>query len=543
MSFVVVIQKCQIRLTLVKRGFREGSVAAVTDRKVVVIGAGIGGLAAALRLAHAGLDVTVLERGARPGGKMRSVSAAGRTVEAGPTVFTMRWVFDELFSECGADLEASVALTPARVLARHAWDPGEQLDLFADHEASVEAVRAFAGPREADGFRRFSARAAEVYRTLEGPFIRGARPSPVELARRVGFSGLGDLWRIQPFATLWGALGEYFGDPRLRQLFGRYATYCGASPFEAPATLMLVAHVEAEGVWSIEGGSSRLAGACAELAEARGARFRYCAEVERIIVEGGAVAGVELANGERIAADAVVANADVGALGAGLFGPEAARVTQRLAPAERSLSAVTTCMVARAEGFPLLRHTVFFSRDYAAEFADLRRHRRLPADPTVYVCAQDRGDEPVPSTGGSERLLCLVNAPAIGDRPLDPSELRICETTMRQRLEASGLTLAEEPGSVTTDPAGFAGLFPATGGALYGRASHGWMASFKRPGSRTRLQGLYLAGGSVHPGPGVPMAAQSGRLAAESLMADHGSRRASTPRSVRAAMSGGMSTP
>ncbi|WP_375409124.1 1-hydroxycarotenoid 3,4-desaturase CrtD [uncultured Methylobacterium sp.] len=514
----------------------------MAGRRVVVIGAGIAGLVAALRLAHAGLDVTVIERSGKPGGKMRSVDAAGRHIEAGPTVFTMRWVFEEIFAEAGADLGSLVALTPAGILARHAWSGDARLDLFADHEASVDAIRTFAGARDADGFRRFSARAADVYRTLEGPFIRGARPSPVELGRRVGLSGLGDLWRIQPFTTLWGALGEYFRDPRLRQLFGRYATYCGASPFEAPATLMLVAHVEAEGVWHVEGGLSALAAAVADLAVSRGASFRYGAHVERIVAEGGAVSAVMLADGERIPADAVVANADVGALGAGLFGPEAARVTDRVAPSDRSLSAVTFCMNARPAGFPLLRHTVFFSDDYAAEFADLRQGR-LPADPTVYVCAQDRGDEAPSSLAGPERLLCLVNAPATGERPLDPTEMRRCETNLRRRLLAGGLTLSEEPGTVATDPAGFAAMFPATGGALYGRASHGWMASFKRPGARTRLPGLYLAGGSVHPGPGVPMAAQSGRLAADSLLQDRRSPLASTPRWARAAMSGGTSTP
>lgn len=509
----------------------------MTQDRVVVIGAGIGGLAAALRLAQGGLAVTVLERGTHPGGKMRTVAVGGQAVEAGPTVFTMRWVFEALFAECGTWLTDRVGLTQAGLLARHAWSRDEQLDLFADVDTSAAAIAAFADAREADGYRRFCARSAEVYRTLEGPFIREGRTSPAGLAQRVGLSGLGDLWRIQPFATLWSALGTFFRDPRLRQLFGRYATYCGASPFTAPATLMLIAHVEQAGVWTVTGGLSALAQAVADLAVERGAVIRYGVPVDRIVTEGGRVSGVILADGERVPAERVVCNADCAALGAGLLGPDAAAAGERLTPAERSLSAVTLCAVARPAGFPLAHHTVFFSRDYRAEFDAILRARRLPDDPTVYICAQDRTETgPVPS--GPERLLLLVNAPADGrERPLTPLEVQTCERNLLRRLEACGLTLETACPTVTTTPGDFDALFPGTGGALYGRAAQGWAATFKRAGARTAVPGLYLAGGSVHPGPGVPMAAQSGRLAAAAILDD----RASTARSRRAATRGGMS--
>lgn len=510
----------------------------MAEKRVIVVGAGIGGLAAALTLAARGFDVTVLERADTVGGKMRSVAVGTVPVEAGPTVFTMRWVFEELFFEAGASLAAEVQLQAASLLARHAWSAGERLDLFADIDASAEAVSAFAGPREADGYRRFCARAAEVYRTLEGPFIRSDRPNPVELGKRVGLSGISDLWRIQPFATLWSALGDYFRDPRLRQLFGRYATYCGASPFAAPATLMLVAHVEQSGIWTVEGGLSQLARAVADLAERRGARIRLSAHVARILTQGGRVAGVQLADGERLAADAVIAGGDVAALGAGLLGPDVAAAGDRVPPRERSLSAVTFCLHARARGFPLAHHTVFFSADYRAEFDTILRGRRLPPDPTVYVCAQDR-DEAVQAPEGPERLLVLVNAPADGgERRFTPQEIAACETSWTRKLAACGLSLDSAAPATVTTPDGFSGLFPGTGGALYGRASHGWTATFKRSGARTRVPGLYLAGGSVHPGPGVPMAAQSGRLAAAALIEDL----ASTPTWRGAAMSGGTST-
>ncbi|KMO30476.1 CrtD protein [Methylobacterium tarhaniae] len=496
----------------------------MADERVVVIGAGIGGLVAALALAAAGLPVTLVDKAAAPGGKMRRVRAGPREVEAGPTVFTMRWVFEEIFDACGADLGSCVSLAPAAILARHAWSADECLDLFADPARSETAIADFAGKREAEGFRRFRAQAGEIYRTLEGPFIRGQRPSPVDLALRAGPRGLGGLMRIQPFTTLWSALGTHFRDPRLRQLFGRYATYCGSSPFAAPATLMLVAHVEMEGVWTVAGGLSRLAEAVADLARERGADLRYGAAATEIVVEGGRVAGVVLETGERLAATRVVANADAAALAEGLFGREPARAVAPVPVGERSLSAVTFAVAGRPDGFDLVRHNVFFSPDYAAEFADLTRAGRLPRDPTVYVCAQDRRDDGRPDgvpPGTPEALLCLVNAPAAG-AAFSLEEIARCHDTMSRRLSACGLTISETARTTTT-PAEFERLFPATGGALYGRASHGWMASFRRPGARTRLPGLYLAGGSVHPGPGVPMAAQSGRLAAASVLRDLGS--------------------
>ncbi len=507
------------------------------DDRVVVIGAGIGGLAAALLLAARGLAVTVVERAEGPGGKMREVAIGGARIDAGPTVFTMRWVLDELLAEAGARLDEHLTLRPAGLLARHAWDDGAVLDLFADLDRSAEAIGAFAGGAAADGYRAFCARARAVYGALEHAFLRGSRPSPVSLVVRAGLGGVRDLLSASPFALLWDALGEHFADPRLRQLFGRYATYSGSSPFAAPATLMLIAHVEQAGVWLVEGGMHRVARVLAALAEARGATFRYGAEAVEILTERGRAAGVRLASGERIGADAVVCNADVAALAAGLFGQAACRAVDGTNDAVRSLSAVTWTLRARATGFALPRHAVFFAPDYQAEFDAIFTRGRLPAEPTVYVCAQDR-DDAAAAPDGPERLLVLVNAPPTGDRaPPSPQEIASCEQATFARLARSGLRLDPEGAPIVTTPAEFARMFPATGGALYGRAVHGWRASFRRPGGATRLPGLVLAGGSVHPGPGVPMAAMSGRLAAAAVLRDLASTRRSRP----VAMPGGMS--
>lgn len=497
-----------------------------SEPPVVIVGAGVGGLAAAISLAARGVAVLVLERTSAPGGKMREVRIGAARLDAGPTVFTMRWVFDELLAAAGARLDEHLRLRPARLLARHAWDGGAQLDLYADLERSAAAIGAFAGSAEARRFLQFAACARRIYATLERPFIRAPRcPHPLALLWRTGWRGLRDLWAIRPFETLWRALGQHFHDPRLRQLFGRYATYCGSSPFQAPATLMLVAHVELDGVWLIDDGMHGLARALQQVAMARGALFRYGAHVARLLVEGGAVRAVELQGGERIAARAVIVNADPSAVGAGLFGEEVRPAAEPVAPPLRSLSAVTFHAVARARGLPLARHTVCFSRDYRAEFEHLRSGR-LPDDPTVYVCAQDRDDAGGRAAEGPERLMCLVNAPALGDiAPLSPADIGACADRCLATLARCGLQIdGDAAGWTATTPSDFDRLFPGTGGALYGRASHGWRASFSRPGARTRIPGLYLVGGATHPGPGIPMAALSGRLAAAAVQQDLGMR-------------------
>ena len=488
------------------------------ERRVVIAGAGMGGLAAAVALAANGFRTTVIEATDRPGGKARAIPVAGRPIDVGPTVLTMRWVFDRLFEDAGASVSDWVKLVRTERLARHAWGDGSRLDLYSDVDRSADAIGRFAGPREAEGYRRFAKRAEAIYETLRDSFIAGSRVGPIELSARIGLNHLG---RISPFTPMWRALHNHFSDPRLRQLFGRYATYCGSSPFLAPATLMLVAHVEREGVWLVEGGKAELAKALRQLAEARGAEFRFDRKVVRILVDGGRAVGVETEDGEQVAADAVVWNGDVGALADGSLGQEARRAVSATA-SELSLSAMTWAMFAPIRGFPLVRHNVFFSRDSRAEFDDLFARARLPVGPTVYVCAQDRGDSDDEEPCKPERVFCLVNAPARpAINPLTAAEVDICESAAFELLKRCGLTIEwDRMATVRMTPQDFARAYPSTQGALYGPATHGWKATFAREGATTRLPGLYLAGGSVHPGPGMPMAALSGRQAA--LRADEG---------------------
>jgi 1-hydroxycarotenoid 3,4-desaturase len=504
-----------------------GSGRIIQDRQTVIIGAGIGGLVSAVLLAARAVAVTVVEKENAPGGKVRQIDVGGAMIDAGPTVFTMRSVIDEIFAAAGARTEDYITLHKADRIARHAWGQNERLDLYANPEQSAAAIGEFAGAKAAAGFRKFSKEAKRLHDALERPFLRGSKTDPLTLGWRMGLRGLPDWMTLRAYTSLWSALGKYFPDPRLRQLFGRYTTYCGSSPFQTPATLMLIAHVEAQGVWAIEGGMSALANALERLAKEKGVVFRYGQSVSRITVRDKTATGVELHTGEVISADKVIFNGDPAALACGLLGGGAAPAARKMPEEARSLSAMVWLAKTRTSGFDLDHHNVFFSPDYPAEFQDIAAGH-VPSAPTAYVCSL-----------GQERLQIIVNAPANGDRHQYSSEEREqCTSNMLERLRASGLELETPLPHHLVTPNEFATLFPATGGALYGRASHGWAASFLRPGSRTAIRGLYCAGGATHPGAGVPMAALSGRLASEAVLSDL----ISTPWYRRKAIAGGMST-
>ena len=395
----------------------------MSDDNVVVVGAGMAGLVSALQIAQRGMKVTVVDPADQPGGKIKQLMVQGAAIDSGPTVFTMRWVFEQIYASVGESLSDQVSLEQLPVIGRHAWPDGSTLDLFADPDRSRLAIRAFSSTDEANRFDKFCHLIRKVYDTLEGPYIRAHAPTPMSLTKDIGWQGLGVLGGLGVMPTLWQSLCQQFRDPKLIQLFGRYATYCGSSPWAAPATLMLIAQVELDGVWSVLGGIHALVKNLEKLAIQRGVTFKYNTWCQSINTQNGRVSGVTLQNGEVIKADRVVFNGDAQALRDGLLGPQAQRAVNTKSPT-RSLSAMTWSVNARTSGFELDRHNIFFQDHYAREFEDIFTHGKLPTQPTVYVCAQDRGTGTTPE--GAERLLCLVNAPARGDKRMSEDELLAC---------------------------------------------------------------------------------------------------------------------
>jgi 1-hydroxycarotenoid 3,4-desaturase len=285
---------------------------------------------------------------------------------------------------------------------------------------------------------------------------------------------------------------------------------------------MLIAHVEQDGVWRVKGGMVKVAQALEALARSLGVAFAFDTHVAEITCAKGRVTGIVQDDGQHLPADAIVFNGDVSALGQGLLGRAVATAAKPVPPPKRSQSALTWCVSARTSGMALAHHNVFFSNDYRAEFDDVFHARTLPVAPSIYVCAQDRGDACQSTANECERLLVLINAPPDGDRhQMTQAEIDRAQKGAWDMMAACGLEI-EAAAEVSTAPHDFDALFPGSGGALYGLANHGMWASFQRPGARSAIKGLYLAGGTTHPGPGIPMATLSGRRAAESIMQDYG---------------------
>ena len=501
------------------------------QQKIIVIGAGMGGLCAAIRLAIAGASVTVVEQQSYPGGKMRSLPSDAGPMDAGPTVLTMRHVFDDLFRDAGTDLADHVTLIKQPLLARHWWQDGSKLDLFCDTDTNAAAIADFSGGKSADEFRRFDRISAALFAAFDRPMMQSARPN----LGRIGWNAATTpmAWpALAPHRSLGQFLHNSFSDPRLRQLFGRYATYVGGAPDLSPAVLALIWRAEAQGVWAVQGGMNHLAQALADLATRLGVSVEYGLGAVGIHRHAGRVSEVVLSNGRAIKCDAVVFNGDPAALLAGLLGHGAQQSLPPSAAHPRSLSAWVWSFAATPAPFDLVHHNVFFGADPRLEFAPIAQGR-MPIEPTLYICAQDRSQS---APNGAERFEIIMNAPA--KTTLSPTEIAECRAKTFPQLAKFGLTFDQiPPDQALMTPQGFAQMFPGSQGAIYGRSPHGMMASFQRPATRTRLKGLYLAGGGAHPGAGVPMAALSGKHAAEAIKTDL----ISASPWMQTAMHGGMS--
>jgi len=479
----------------------------------------VGGLAAAIRLAAAGHHVQLFERSPRVGGKLGSHAAAGFRWETGPSLLTLPQVFDDLLGLAGTSLAA--ACRPVRLdrTCRYDFADGSTFTTRSDPVATRVAVEALA-PGSGPAWDRWARRAARVWETAERTFFAGPVEDPRALLGRMRSPA--DLLAIDPLPSLHRRAATTFTDPRLVQWACRYATYAGSDPWRVPATLGCIPHIEqAHGCWALLGGLATLAEALAEAATALGVTVTTGTEVTALLARGpgGALTGVRLASGAIVPAEVVVADVDAAHLYADLLPDRAGR--RRVRAAGRSTSGLVLLLGAEGRTEALDHHTVLFSAGYRQEFADLAAGRP-PDDPTVYVCAADRTD-PTAAPPGHESLFVLVNVPSADDPVAawaggrtEAYAERVLDVLERRGLELRRRIVHRE----VITPANLAARHRAVGGAIYGTSSNGRRAAFTRPPNRGRRPGLYLVGGSSHPGGGLPLVALSARIVADMVAAD-----------------------
>ena len=480
--------------------------------KVIVIGAGVGGLASAIRLAAAGHQVEVLERNSVVGGKLATLEEAGYSFELGPTLLTLPHLFDELFQLAGTTLADEVDLVRLDPQIRYRWPNGSTLDVPDDPAGFPSALDAFStgsGPQ----WQQFAEHTAILWELSERTFLAGPMNSPLAMLSRMR-SPL-DIGRIDGQRTLAKSAAAHFDDPRLQQLVGRYATYSGSSPFLAPATLACIAHVEqAFGCWYVMGGLGRLRDALERVAACAGVVIRTGVDVGRVAFDGRKVTGVELADGGAEPSDLVVSNVDAAHLYTDLLpNPKQAK---RLDQAGRSTSAFVICAAVRGRTEGIAHHNVFFSLHDRQEFKYLEAGQ-MAIDPTIYACVSSVTD-PGRAPADGENWYMLVNTPAATG-----VDRKMMTAAVLNRLAERGFDLRTRIDYTRTlVPADFEARYRAVDGAIYGTSSNGKRAAFARPGNAGPVEGLYLVGGSVHPGGGLPMVAISARIVADLVAERHG---------------------
>ncbi len=517
-------------------------------QSIIVVGAGIGGLSAAIRLAAQGHAVTILERQAQVGGKLNHIEMDGFSFDTGPSLITMPYVLEDLFASVQRNLKDYLDLLPLDITCRYFYHDGLILNAWRDHARLVEEFMQL-NPHDGEAFSRFLDHARNIYQAAADPFLYHSLGTPLNVFRTFvryvlqghphsEAQGLGEntstlqsrlkavLAALSP-QTLDSSVRGFFEDEHLRQLFDRYATYNGSSPYQVASVYSIIPYVElADGGWYPRGGIYAVAQALERLAHELGVTIETCCNVERILVEQNEVYGVVLADGRVLRSDVVIANSDVVTTHRELLSPAIRneRHVQRLEQLEPSCSGFVLLLGVDKQYPQLAHHNIFFSDDYHAEFDDLfERHVPLN-NPTIYVCATTRSD-PTQAPPGYENLFVLVNAPyltsksnwkrdahAYRDRILDllASYKQVDLHDIREHIVCEAILTPED----------FREKYGANAGSIYGLSSNSRMAPFTRPGNKSEIRNLYFVGGSTHPGGGVPLVMLSGKIVAELVTQD-----------------------
>lgn len=481
--------------------------------RVVVIGAGFGGLAAAAHLVGAGHDVTVVEASDRPGGRAGVVREAGFVLDTGPTVLTMPHLVEAVFTAAGRHMAEYVTIDPVDPMYRAVFADGSELNVLRDRNDMRDEIRRFANARETGAFGEFCEWVTELYQLEMPRFIDADWDSPLDLVRQ--WRAVLDLVRHGGFGRLDEKVHSFFDDERLRRLFSFQSLYAGVAPHDALALYSVITYMDlVAGVYAPRGGMSALATGLARAVRDAGATVRYGSPVSRILrTGGGSVSGVELGGGERVVADAVVCNADLPvAYRTLLGGVEAPRAARRGRYSPSCLLWVAGVRGAPPEG--VARHNVHFGGAWDVAFDQLMSRGRRMSDPSIMVGMASAGD-PSLAPEGCATLYALEPVPNLDGRVDWARDGDRFRAELRERVASYGYPVDDVVVERWFDPLDWEGIGLERGTPFSLAHTFRQTGPFRPRNADPRVGGLFFTGASTVPGVGVPMVLISGKLAAQ----------------------------
>lgn len=489
--------------------------------KIVVIGAGMGGMTAAARLSRGGHEVVVYEASDQVGGKCRTEWIGKVAFDTGPSLLTLPAVYKDFFQRTGKPMGFVCPIESVDPSFDYRFADGSNVKFSnLSRNKTLESISESFGAESALQWDSIMKRAERMWDVSRVPFVESELKSPLSLVKRISF--LRDMKIIAPWKTLRVHADEILKDQHLRYIMDRYATYSGSDPRKAPAVLSTIAFIEESfGAWHVKGGLGQLTATVYQRALDVGVTFHLNSPVATITTAGKQATGVTLGDGTVIEADAVIANADASLVYNKLIkGHKRTLKMARKNIEKADVSVAGFCLLLGMRKDPeqvLNHHTILFPHDYDAEFDAIFAAGQPVKEPTIYICAPQ--DELMTKDETLEGWFVLVNGPTHGQFDWNDKEFaREYANTIIDQIEARGISVRDRLESLTIrTPADLEAAVHAPGGAIYGTSSNGARAAFMRAKNRSPIKGLYLVGGSAHPGGGLPLVGISGDLVTEAV--------------------------
>lgn len=482
-------------------------------KSVAVIGAGIGGMTTALLLSEQGFRVRIFERMPAAGGKMRRFSFADCTFDAGPSLITMPFILRNLFNSLNRSIEDYLELLPVEPLCRYFWSDGSELDAYSQSNKRTHTLNSFSDKADRH-VEQYLHHAGEVYNATKDIFLFNPFEGVKEFFKPKNLPFLPKFPQLRTLTSLHSFNTSIFKDKRLIQLFDRFATYNGSDPYKAPATLMVIPYIEFHyGGWYPHGGIYSIAHSLANLCHEKNIEIHYNSTVTNLYKHNNTITALEMENGDIYDADIIVSNADA-------YWTHKHLLKEKISVPELSSSGFVIMAAVKKQKHSLSHHNILFSDNYEKEFGDIFEKKILADDMTIYISISSLTDRSQ-AAPDRENWFILINTPPNGGKNTWDNSAEQYWHLIRKRMEVFGIHLSDEyiieKHFITPD--NFSSELLATGGSLYGGASNSPFSAFLRPKNVSKkYKNLFFAGGTVHPGGGIPLVILSGNITAREII-------------------------